>query len=152
MSSPEIRFYHLTATALENALPQLMEKALEAGMRVLIKVGDEAEAQRIQTALWGYRKADSFLACGIAGSAKDAAQPVLISPTLTRANNADLLCVVDGSAIDDFTGFTRCFDIFDGRDDALTQAARERWKAYKSRSLTLQYWQQGDDGRWSKKG
>jgi DNA polymerase-3 subunit chi len=46
--------------------------------------------------------------------------------------------------------FERCFELFDGNDDAAVQAARERWKNYKEAGHITTYWQQGERG-WEQK-
>ena len=40
--------------------------------------------------------------------------------------------------------------MFDGRDDAAVQAARQRWSDYKANGFTVTYWQQAERG-WEKK-
>ena len=38
----EVLFYHLTATPLERTLPELLEKALGRGWRVVVRCGSHA--------------------------------------------------------------------------------------------------------------
>ena len=47
--------------------------------------------------------------------------------------------------------YKRCFELFDGRDDAAVADARERWKTYKAAGHAMAYWQQTDSGGWEKK-
>jgi len=48
--------------------------------------------------------------------------------------------------------FARCVDMFDGRDEAAVQAARQRWKDGKAAGHTTTYWQQGERGGWTEAG
>ena len=45
-----------------------------------------------------------------------------------------------------------CAILFDGRDEAAVQAARERWKGLKAEEHNVTYWRQDDEGRWAKQG
>ena len=47
--------------------------------------------------------------------------------------------------------FERCFELFDGRDDAAVTESRERWKAYKAAGHAVSYFQQTAAGGWEKK-
>jgi DNA polymerase-3 subunit chi len=59
----EIGFYHLQRSSLNDALPKLLEKALQAGFRVLLKTPNAAETERLNLALWTYGQG-SFLPHG----------------------------------------------------------------------------------------
>ena len=63
---------------------------------------------------------------------------------------ARFLFVIDGAATQRLGEFDRVFDLFDGRDEAIVQAARARWAAAKTAGHALVYWQQGVQG-WEKK-
>ena len=39
----EIRFYHLQTRSVDQALPDIVQKALSAGHRVLVRAPDEGE-------------------------------------------------------------------------------------------------------------
>jgi DNA polymerase-3 subunit chi len=50
----EIRFYHLTTTTLERALPVLLEKVLARGDRAVVIAGSDERVAALDTALWTY--------------------------------------------------------------------------------------------------
>ncbi|MBM3618785.1 MAG: DNA polymerase III subunit chi [Alphaproteobacteria bacterium] len=142
----DIRFYHLTDTPLERALPQLLEKAYGGKFRTLVKTADAESAKAMDSLLWAYDEA-SFLPHGLASDKNAAEHPILITSTHENTHGATLLAVTDGSLTPSPESFQRVLDIFheDDRD-----AARERWKTYKDAGHALQYWQQTDTG-WTQK-
>jgi DNA polymerase-3 subunit chi len=66
-------------------------------------------------------------------------------------NDAGILVLTDGATADDFDGFERCLEMFDGNDDAAVAAARERWTASKAAGHDVVYYQQTESGGWEKK-
>src|SRR5205809_321355 len=56
----DISFYHLTSTTLDQALPKLLEKALQGGFKAVVRAGSDTEAERLCGLLWSYDQ-DSFL-------------------------------------------------------------------------------------------
>lgn len=145
-----IRFYHLTSTPLERALPKLLEKARGVDYRILVKAGDEAQLDALNTALWTYDPG-SFLAHGAKADGHEAEQPIYLATAWENPNGAKLLAVADGSTPEDANAFERILDLFDGSDEEAVKAARTRWKAYKEAGQELEYWQQNDNGGWMKK-
>lgn len=145
----DIRFYHLTTSPLERALPQLLEKAAGAGFRVVVKAGSDEAVEKLNTLLWAYAP-DSFLPHGSAADGRPAEQPVWLTAQDENPNSATLLAVTDGST-PALEGYARLLDLFDGSDEAAVQAARLRWKAYKDAGHELQYWQQTESGGWTQK-
>lgn len=145
----DIRFYHLTATPLERALPQLLEKAAGANFRVVVKTADEKSMEALNTVLWTYNP-NSFLPHGSAKDGYAAEQPIYLTTTEENPNGATLLAVTDGSTplLD---GYARVLDLFDGSDENAVKAARTRWKTYKEAGHELQYWQQTESGGWTQK-
>ena len=59
----EICFYHLERQPLERVLPQLLEKSLERGWRVVVQAASEERVEALDAHLWTYRD-DSFLPHG----------------------------------------------------------------------------------------
>lgn len=143
-----VQFYHLTTTPLERALPKLMEKALQTGMRAVI-VGEEAQIETLDKVLWTYAS-NAFLPHGTYKDLQPERQPVYLSTQIENPNGAELLVITGGQKVEDVKGFTRLFDIFDGTDETELAAARARWKAYKDAGLGLTYIRQKDDGGWEK--
>lgn len=145
----DIRFYHLTTSPLERALPQLMERAAGAGFRVVVKAGSGEAVEKLNALLWSYAP-DSFLPHGSAANGHADEQPIWLTDQDENPNAATLLAVTDGST-PTLDGYARVLDLFDGGDDAAVQAARQRWKTYKDAGHELQYWQQTDSGGWTQK-
>lgn len=143
----EIRFYHLTKTTLEAALPKLLEKALERSWRVLVVAGSQDRVEALAEHLWTY-KDRGFLPHGTARDGYPEYQPIWLSTEDTNVNGANVLFLTDGATSDKVADFDLVAEIFDGNDGDGVQAARKRWAAYKEAGHTLTYWKQDDRGRW----
>ena len=141
----QVDFYHLTRLPLERALPQIAEKVLAGGARLLIVSGDAVQRAQLDRDLWTYAP-DSFLAHTQQGAADDAAQPVLIAPDVNAANGAKHIALVDGAWRDEALDFERAFHFF---DESGIGGARVAWKALAEREgVERRYWKQNDAGRW----
>ncbi len=147
----EISFYHLTRDTLEQALPKLAARAFAQGLRTVIRACDEARVTALDTLLWTYED-DSFLPHGTARNGHGDLQPIYITADSDVPNHARLLMLVDGRLDEDLDQFDRCFYLFDGQDSAQLEQARAAWKQLKAKDFSLTYWQQGDSGKWEKKG
>ena len=148
-AKPEIWFYHLERSTLDQVLPTLLDKTLQRGWRALVRARDGGRLADIDAQLWTYRD-DSFLAHGLADEPHAERQPVLLSESASNLNNAQALFIVDDAEMGATETFERCFIIFDGRDETALQHARERWRTLKANEANLAYWRQDEDGRWEK--
>ena len=146
----DVSFYHLQLWPLEKALPKLLEKTLEAGKRALVLVGSEPRAEQLNSVLWSYQQG-SWLAHGSNKDGRPEDQPIWLSPEDENANGATYLFLTDGSTSARVADYERCFELFDGNDQAQVSAARERWKAYKEAGFGLKYLQQTESGGWQEK-
>ena len=146
----EIRFYHLTRTPLERALPQLLEKVLQTGQRAVVLAGSEERVEALNQLLWTYSDR-SFLPHGSKRDGKPERQPVWLTTEDENPNGASCLFLTDGTDSARIGEYARCFDLFDGQDEAAVAAARARWKARKEGGHALSYWQQDENGRWQQK-
>ena len=147
----DVNFYQLASRPLEAVLPRLLEKAVAAGFRTVIRTADTDLLARLDAALWTYEPA-SFLPHAIDGPFA-ADQPILLTGAEDDANAADLIAVVDGVLPGDLTPYRRALYLFDGGDDAALARARGHWRALKDREgVTPVYWREGDGGRWEKAG
>jgi DNA polymerase-3 subunit chi len=146
----EIGFYHLTRATLEEALPRLLERALGAGHRILVKAPSPTEVERLNKLLWTYGEA-SFLPHGSAADGWEAEQPIYLTAGDENPNGADLGCQCGGAEFAATEGLKRILDLFDGGDEAAVAAARDRWRRYKAAGHVLKYWQQNPDGRWAER-
>jgi len=146
----EIRFYHLQRQRLEEALPKLMEKVYEAGLRAVIKSPNVDTVSMLNKALWEF-DAGSFLPHGQDGCKHATQQPVFLTCSDDNINNATVQVVVnaaDGVAPE---AFDRCLYMFDGRDERIVAKARQDWKKFKSPDIEMSYWQQKETGGWEQK-
>ncbi|WP_132908189.1 DNA polymerase III subunit chi [Sphingomonas sp. BK235] len=141
----QVDFYHLTRMPLERALPQVAEKVVANGARLLIVAAEEEQRAALDRLLWSYAPA-SFLPHARLGGDDDQRQPVLIAQTLDAANGARHVALVDGAWRDDALDFDRVFHFF--AEDQIAPA-RVAWKALAERpAVTRRYWKQNDSGRW----
>ncbi len=146
----EIAFYHLRRVALEQALPRLLEKIVERGHRAVLLTGSPERLEALDAMLWTYDPG-SWLPHGSARAGSPECQPIYLTTAEENPNGADVLVVVDGLRPGFVAGFARALDLFDGRDEAAVQAARERWRDYHDAGYPLTYWQQRESGGWEKK-
>ena len=141
----EIRFYHLTRNALEQVLPELLEKTLERGMKAVVMAGSPERVEALTQYLWTYHP-NKFLPHGNEKDGNAEMQPVWLTPNDERPNDAEFLFLTDGAQSDRAAEYTRICEIFDGNDETAVASARLRWGAYKSAGHDLSYWQQADKG------
>ena len=147
-AKPEIWFYHLERSTLDQVLPGLLEKTLQRGWRALVRGAVSHRLDDIDEHLWTYRD-DSFLPHGTADEPQTARQPILLTLAMDNPNAADVLFVVDGAEPGDLAGYARCMIVFDGRDEAQLALARSQWKAVKANGHPAVYWKQQERG-WEK--
>ena len=118
----EVNFYHLTRSSLEDALPRLLVKTLQAGERAVVMLGSAERVDSLNTHLWTYDP-NGFLPHGSVRDGEADRQPVWLTHLDENPNGAAFLFVAD---------------------------ARERWKEYKSAGHAVVYWQQTPTGGWEK--
>lgn len=146
----DIAFYHLQQSTLEDALPKLLELTLKAGKRALVRVGSTERVEALNSILWTHGK-DSWLPHGTAKEGHAEEQPIWLTTENDNPNGAAFVFLTDGVGAGDIDTFERCFDLFDGNDDASVTAARERWKTLLDAGHDLHYWQQDEGGKWIEK-
>ena len=141
----QVDFYHLTRTPLDRVLPQIAEKVLAAGDRLLIVIADADERTRLDRLLWTYA-ADSFLPHGPMGAGDEQAQPILLAADIDAANGARQIALADGIWRPDALDFDRAFHFF---DEERIADARAAWRLVNDReNVQPRYWKQNDAGRW----
>ncbi len=146
----EVRFYHLTRTALDQALPQMLEKTLERGRRAVVRAGSESRVEALSARLWTYHDR-AFLPHGTVTDGRARRQPVWLTVEDEAPNGAEVLFLTDGTGSDRIADYGLCAILFDGRDDTAVGEARAQWKELKDAGHDVTYWQQDDAGRWSQK-
>jgi DNA polymerase-3 subunit chi len=146
----EVWFYHLERSALDQVLPELLEKTLSRGWRALVRTAERERVEHLDGWLWAYRE-DSFLPHGTDDEPMADRQPILLTTAARNANDAQALFLIDGAEPGDISPYARCILLFDGRDEAALGAARRRWSAFKAAGHPVSYWQQGESRGWEKK-
>jgi len=114
----------------------------------VVVAGSEARVEYLNGLLWTYDEA-SFLPHGSARDGNAPRQPIWLAVADENPNGAGSVMLVDGARAD-LSRYQRCFDIFDGNDEASVAAARERWREAKAAGHNLIYWQQTERG-WEKR-
>jgi DNA polymerase III subunit chi len=147
----EISFYHLERQSLDQVLPKLLERVIDAGLRAVVLAGSEERVDRINALLWTYDEG-SFLPHGAKVDGNLADQPIYLTTEEENPNAATVLAVIDGIEPAHLDRFDRCLELFNGNDDGEVAAARERWQKYKAGGHEVVYWQQSPQGKWEKKG
>jgi DNA polymerase-3 subunit chi len=143
----QVDFYHLTRQPLERVLPQIADKVLAGGGRLLVVAREGAARAKLDQLLWSYA-AESFLPHAQAGGERDADQPVLIGEGAEPANGARNIALADGVWREEALGFDRAFHFFD--EDRIVEA-RAAWKGLADRdNVVRNYWKQNEAGRWEK--
>lgn len=145
----EVWFYHLERTALDQALPELLQKTLQKGWRALVRFADQGRAETIDTRLWTWRD-DAFLPHGLSTEPMAERQPILLTTELENANDAQALFVLDGAEVGSLDPYERCILLFDGADPQALAHAREQWKALKASGAVVSYWREGETRGWEK--
>ncbi len=146
----EIRFYHLSAKRLDQALPEIVSKAVERQFRVVVKAGSRERVEALDSALWTFDPG-SFLPHGYVKDGTEKDQPVWLTENDENPNGATVLVLADGAVSDGIGAYKLCCEIFDGNDDQAVATARTRWKQYKDQGHTTVYYQQDDGGKWQQK-
>lgn len=142
----EAYFYHLTRRSAEEALPQLLRRALAQGWRCVVRGTDERRLARLDAKLWA---GEGFLPHGLAGGPHDARQPVLLS---VGAEAGDCLLAVDGASVEaaEVGAARRVCIVFDGMDETALAGARALWTALTGAGCGARYWSE-DSGKWVEK-
>lgn len=142
-----IQFYHLLSTSRERAVPKLMEKALSSGAKVVMFASADAPLKTMSDALWTVDPA-SFLPHGSRRDGYVSEQPIYLTSTEENPNDAEILCILDGSSPASITHYSKVLDVFDGSREDEVASARARWASYKSQGFALQYVKQQPGGGW----
>jgi DNA polymerase III subunit chi len=146
----EVRFHHLERRRVDQALHELLERALEEGRRVLVRASSDEMVAALNERLWTYDDA-SFLPHGAAGDGDPMTQPIFLTAETENPNAATLLVRLSGaeaSPADD--AFELVILLFDGRDEAALAYARGEWRRLKAYGGALSYWRESDEGGWER--
>jgi DNA polymerase-3 subunit chi len=146
----ETRFYHLERRRVDEALPMLLEHALDEGRRVLVRAASGEMVAALNERLWTYDDA-SFLPHGAAGDGDPMTQPVFLTTELENPNAATMLVRLSGAETGDADeSFDLVVILFDGRDEAALAEARGEWRRLKDQGRMISYWRESDEGGWER--
>ena len=146
----DIGFYHLTRTGLDQALPRLLGRTLDAGQRAVVRCTSPERLAALDAALWLCAE-PVWLPHGSPASGHAEHQPIWLTTDDDAPNHARFLFLVDGASSTQLATYSRIFDLFDGNDETQTAHARTRWRTAQTAGHALTYWQQ-TGRRWEKKG
>ncbi len=135
----QVDFYQLSRDPVEQVLPAIAARILSLGERLLVVSAQADRLERISAGLWA-GPADSFLAHGVAGEGRDAAQPILLTMACDPANGARHIALADGLWREEALGFERAFYFFDAET---IDGARTSWRALSKRDgVEPRFWRQ----------
>ena len=153
----DVRFYHLTRTRLEDALPVMLGRTLERGGRAVVRLATPARLKALDEWLWTFDDA-AFIPHGSEGGQHAADQLVWLALGEDNPASAGFLFVSEGAELAGFEAFEVCAVLFDGRVEEAVARARSQWAAVKVAAEAkepaseaphaLSYWQQNDRGGW----
>jgi DNA polymerase III subunit chi len=146
----EVRFHHLERRRVDEALPRILERALEDGWRVLVRTSSEEMAAALNERLWTYDDA-SFLPHGAPGDGDPATQPIFLTSEAGNPNGATMLIRLAGAeAAPGDEAFDLALLLFDGRDETSLAHARAEWRRLKDTRSAISYWRESDEGGWER--
>jgi DNA polymerase-3 subunit chi len=146
----EVRFHHLERRRVDQALPRLLERALEEGRRVVVRASSDEMVAALNERLWTYDEA-SFLPHGAAGDGDAMSQPIFLTSEAENLNAATMLVRLSGVEASEADGaFDLVVLMFDGRDEAALAHARGEWRRLKDQGGAISYWRESDEGGWER--
>jgi len=146
----EVRFHHLERRRVDQALPRLLERALEEGRRVIVRASSDEMVAALNERLWTYDDA-SFLPHGAAGDGDPMTQPIFLTSEVENPNAATMLVRLSGAETgegDD--AFDLVVLLFEGGDEAALAQARGEWRRLKDQGRAISYWREADEGGWER--
>jgi DNA polymerase III subunit chi len=146
----EVRFYHLTRSTLESALPKMLEKTRERDQNAVVLAGSPERVEVLASYLWTYNDR-GFLPHGSAKDGRAEDQPIWLSDKDECPNGAQVLFLTDGAASEKIGAYDLCAVLFDGKDPDAVAASRDQWRVLKEAGHEVTYWQQEESGKWEKK-
>ena len=146
----EARFHHLERRRVDQALPRLLERALEEGRRVVVRASSDEMVAALNERLWTYDDA-SFLPHGAAGDGDPTSQPIFLTSEVENPNAATMLVRLSGAEAGEADEkFDLVVLMFDGRDEAALAHARGEWRRLKDEGRAISYWRETDEGGWER--
>jgi len=123
---------------------------MQRGWRAVVMARSVERVESLNGLLWTYN-ADAFLPHGAAADGNAEHQPIWLTDADENPNGASVLFLTDGAESGNVASFDLCCELFDGNDDDIVAAARDRWRGYLEAGHRLTYWRQSQAGAWEKK-
>jgi DNA polymerase III subunit chi len=145
-SQQSVWFYELAREPAESMLAATLAKHHKRGDRVSVQCVNKAMIDDISNRLWGVEDV-AFISHGSDGEPEPATQPIWLTTTDDNPNAATIRYYIEGLMPDEVGNYERISIMFDAINESERQRARDAWKLFKGRGLTVKYWKQ-QDGRW----
>ena len=126
----EIRFYHMQTQTLDEVLPRLLLKAYGMDKPIIVRTGNDQEAERLNKHLWTFHP-QHFLPHGSKKNGNADLQPIWLTAKEENPNDAKILFLTAGASWDELEQFDLVCELLDGFDNDAVKAGRQRWKIYK---------------------
>ena len=145
-----VKFYHLTASPMEEVAQMLLSRAYGMGWRVMLRGRDAARLDWLDGWLWSHPP-HGFLPHGREGGPQDARQPILLGQGPLQPAMQGLMAV-DGAEVtaEEAGTVERVWILFDGVNEAALERARDQWRDLTGAGVTAEYWSEAS-GRWEQK-
>ncbi len=148
---PQVSFYHLSKTNLEEALPKLLEKVLDSDGRAVVICENDSRVKLIDDLLWSVG-GTRLIPHGTANDNFPELQPVFVTEKQENPNDANFLVSFNSRDEGFYKSFQRTLVVFSGSSEAELNDARGLWKKLKSDSAyELKYFLQNEKGLWEEK-
>ena len=142
----EVFFYHLDQKPLRSILPQLVQRGLERGLRMVVETAQIENLNSLSDALWAAEDV-AFIAHGF-GDDATVNQPLCLCAGPENPNNSTYRFFVEGALPQSLDGLERAVILFDGSDERAKSSAHDEWKKRNAEGHTISYWKQNENGRW----
>ncbi|MEO5376290.1 MAG: DNA polymerase III subunit chi [Magnetococcus sp. DMHC-6] len=144
------RFYQLGLSTLEYTLPRLLAKIWEAGRKSCLVASSQQQALWLDELLWREPK-EGFLPHGRCDRPNPELQPVLICLQAEDINGASVVLDLGDRVLENPARFDMVIDFVVGSDPQSVAASRLRYRAYRQLQCQMEYWVQGEGGKWEKR-
>ena len=157
---PDIHYYHLGQSTIEQALPLLIDKAWQQGWTCWVKSDDISLLKRMDKLLWQGEPTD-FIPHRMIISEGDEESMVhiernriILSPSdgVGSRHQSRIVFLLQGAKLPaklETYPFERICRLFNGNHEVALKKARADWVEDKKKGYGLCYWQQGSAG-WQK--
>ena len=126
-----IEFVRLDRPEKARHLCELAEEFYLQGRRVLVIVQDDNQGVTLDQFMWTWKKAAFVPHAYDNGSQECLDEPVVISVREENANGAEVLIAGRPCSVDFVRHFRLVIDFAETHDEALREASRERFKAFR---------------------